>query len=200
MTKGRLEAFSDGVIAIIITIMVLEMKVPHGDGLGALSPLLPVFLSYVLSFLYVGIYWNNHHHLLHASTVVTGAMLWANLHLLFWLSLFPFTTGWMGENHFTPVPTALYGVVLLMAAIAYYLLQQVIIRAQGQDSILKKAIGRDWKGKLSLVLYIVAIVATLRSSWIAQGVLVIAALIWLIPDRRIEKRLAMSRGLAIEPQ
>jgi uncharacterized membrane protein len=200
MTTGRLEAFSDGVIAIIITIMVLELKVPHGNGLKELEPLLPVFLSYVLSFFYVGIYWNNHHHMLHVCTVVTGAMLWANLHLLFWLSLFPFTAGWMGENHFTPVPTALYGVVLLMAAIAYYLLQQVIIRAQGQDSILKKAIGRDWKGKLSLVLYIVAIVATLRSSWIAQGVLVIAALIWLIPDRRIEKRLAMSRGLAIAPQ
>ena len=193
MTKGRMEAFSDGVIAIIITIMVLEMKVPHGDGLEALKPLLPVFLSYVLSFLYVGIYWNNHHHMLHASTTVTGAMLWANLHLLFWLSLFPFTTGWMGENHFTAVPTALYGVVLLMAGIAYYLLQQAIIRAQGQDSILKKAIGRDWKGKLSPALYIVAIVATLRSSWIAQAIFVIAALIWLIPDRRIEKRLAMSQ-------
>ena len=191
MTNGRLEAFSDGVIAIIITIMVLEMKVPHGGSLEDLVPLLPVFLSYVLSFVYVGIYWNNHHHMLHACTAVTGAMLWANLHLLFWLSLFPFTTGWMGENHFTAVPTALYGVVLLMAAIAYYLLQQAIIRAQGQDSILKKAIGRDWKGKLSPVLYIVAIVATLRSSWIAQAILVIAALIWLIPDRRIEKRLAM---------
>ena len=191
MTKGRLEAFSDGVIAIIITIMVLEMKVPHGGRLEDLLPLLPVFLSYVLSFVYVGIYWNNHHHMLHACTAVTGAILWANLHLLFWLSLFPFTTGWMGENHFTAVPTALYGVVLLMAAIAYYLLQQTIIRAQGQDSILKKAIGRDWKGKLSPVLYIVAIVAALRSPWIAQAILVIAALIWLIPDRRIEKRLAM---------
>lgn len=191
MTKGRLEAFSDGVIAIIITIMVLEMKVPHGDGLGALRPLLPVFLSYVLSFLYVGIYWNNHHHLLHASTVVTGAMLWANLHLLFWLSLFPFTTGWMGENHFTAVPTALYGVVLLMAAIAYYLLQQAIIRAQGKDSILREAIGRDWKGKLSPVLYILAIIASMRSSWIAQAILLTAALIWLIPDRRIEKRLTV---------
>src|SRR5438034_9309771 len=177
MTKGRLEAFSDGVIAIIITIMVLEMKVPHGDGFGALRPLLPVFLSYVLSFLYVGIYWNNHHHLLHASTVVTGAMLWANLHLLFWLSLFPFTTGWMGENHFTAVPTALYGVVLLMAAIAYYLLEQAIIRSQGAHSILKKAVGRDWKGKLSPVLYIVAIVATLLSPWIAEVIFVIAALI-----------------------
>jgi uncharacterized membrane protein len=191
MTKGRLEAFSDGVIAIIITIVVLEMKVPHGSGLEDLAPLLPVFLSYVLSFLYVGIYWNNHHHMLHASTAVTGAMLWANLHLLFWLSLFPFTTGWMGQNHFTAVPTALYGVVLFMAAIAYYLLQHAIIRAQGQDSILKKAIGRDWKGKLSPVLYIVAIATTLLSSWIAQAVLVIAALIWLIPDRRIEKRLAV---------
>lgn len=199
MTKGRMEAFSDGVIAIIITIMVLEMKIPNGDGLKGLEPLLPVFLSYVLSFLYVGIYWNNHHHMLHTCTTVTGAMLWANLHLLFWLSLFPFTTGWMGENHFTAVPTALYGVVLWMAAIAYYLLQQAIIRAQGQDSILKKAIESDWKGKLSLLLYIVAIIATLRSSWIAQAVLVIAALIWLIPDRRIEKRLAMSGGLPIGP-
>jgi uncharacterized membrane protein len=191
MTKGRLEAFSDGVIAIIITIMVLEMKVPHGGGLKDLAPLLPVFLSYVLSFLYVGIYWNNHHHMLHASTTVTGAVLWANLHLLFWLSLFPFTTGWMGENHFAGVPSALYGVVLLMAAIAYYLLQQAIIRAQGANSILKEAIGRDWKGKLSPVLYIVAIVATLRFSWMAQTIFVIAALIWLIPDRRIEKRLAI---------
>ena len=190
MTKGRLEAFSDGVIAIIITIMVLEMKVPHGAGLGDLRPILPVFLSYVLSFLYVGIYWNNHHHMLHASTMVTGAMLWANLHLLFWLSLFPFTTGWMGENHFTTVPTALYGVVLLMAAIAYYLLQQAIIRAQGKNSILKEAIGSDWKGRLSPVLYIVAIVFALRFSWISQAIFVIAALIWLIPDRRIEKRLA----------
>ena len=191
MTKGRLEAFSDGVIAIIITIMVLEMKVPHGADLKDLAPVLPVFLSYVLSFLYVGIYWNNHHHMLHASTTVTGAVLWANLHLLFWLSLFPFTTGWMGENHFTTLPTALYGAVLLMAAIAYYVLQKAIIRAQGQDSILKRAIGRDWKGKLSPLLYIVAIVAAvLRSSWIAQVILVIAALIWLIPDRRIEKQLA----------
>ena len=186
MDKGRLEAFSDGVIAIIITIMVLEMKVPHGDRLRDLVPLLPVFLSYVLSFLYVGIYWNDHHHMLQASTAVTGAMLWANLHLLFWLSLFPFATGWMGQNHFTAAPTVLYGLVLLMAAIAYYLLQQTIIRAQGEDSILKKAIGRDWKGKLSPVLYLAAIVATLRSPWISQAVYVAAALIWLIPDRRIE--------------
>jgi uncharacterized membrane protein len=174
------------VIAIIITIMVLEMKVPHGDRLQDLAPLLPVFLSYILSFVYVGIYWNNHHHMLHASTAVTGSMLWANLHLLFWLSLFPFATGWMGENHFTVAPTVLYGVVLLMAAIAYYLLQQTIIRGQGEDSILKKAIGRDWKGKLSPLLYLLAIVATLRSPWIAQAVYVAAALIWLIPDKRIE--------------
>jgi uncharacterized membrane protein len=152
-------------------------------------PLLPVFLNYLLSFVYVGIYWNNHHHMLHTCSVVTGAMLWANLHLLFWLSLFPFATGWMGENHFTAAPTVLYGVVLLMAAIAYYLLQQTIIRAQGPDSLLKKAVGSDWKGRLSPVLYLVAIVATLRSPWIAQAVYVAAALIWLIPDRRIEKAL-----------
>src|SRR6476469_7900362 len=163
MPTGRLEAFSDGVIAIIITIMVLEMKVPHGDRVEDLVPLVPIFLSYVLSFVYVGIYWNNHHHMLHACAGVTGAMLWANLHLLFWLSLFPFATGWMGENHFTAVPTALYGVVLLMAAIAYYVLQQAIIRAQGPDSILKKAIERDWKGNLSPILYIVAIVTALLS-------------------------------------
>jgi uncharacterized membrane protein len=181
-----LEAFSDGVIAIIITIMVLELKVPHGDGPDALLPLLPVFLSYVLSFVYVGIYWNNHHHMLHASTTVTGAILWANLHLLFWLSLFPFATGWMGENHFTALPTALYGAVLLMAAIAYYVLQQAIILAQGPDSILKKAVGRDWKGKLSPMLYVVAIVATLWSPWVAEAIYVATALIWLIPDRRIE--------------
>ena len=186
MGKGRLEAFSDGVIAIIITIMVLEIKVPHGDSVTDLMPLLPVFLSYVLSFVYVGIYWNNHHHMLHATTAVTGAMLWANLHLLFWLSLFPFATGWMGENHFTALPTAVYGFVLLMAAIAYYLLEQAIIVAQGPNSLLKKAIGRDWKGKLSPVLYLMAIGATLRAPWIAEAILVTAALIWLIPDRRIE--------------
>lgn len=190
MTTRRLEAFSDGVIAIIITITVLEMKVPHGVGLNDLRPLLPVFLSYVLSFAFVGIYWNNHHHLLHACNSVTGAMLWANLHLLFWLSLLPFTTGWMGENHFAAVPTALYAIVLLMSAMAYYVLQLVIIRAQGQDSILRRAIGYDWKGKMSLALYVVAILATFRASWAAQLVLVIAALIWVIPDRRIEKQLS----------
>ncbi|MGH9565744.1 MAG: TMEM175 family protein [Candidatus Angelobacter sp.] len=187
MTKGRMEAFSDGVIAIIITIMVLEMKVPHGDRWEDLLPLAPTFLSYVLSFVYVGIYWNNHHHMLHASTTITGSTMWANLHLLFWLSLFPFATGWMGENHFTTAPTALYGVVLLMAAIAYYVLQQLLIRAQGENSILRKAVGRDWKGKLSLALYLVAIVATLRSTSLAQGIFVLVALIWLIPDRRINR-------------
>jgi uncharacterized membrane protein len=194
MSKGRFEAFSDGVIAIIITIMVLEMKVPHGDSLADLLPVVPVFLSYVLSFLYVGIYWNNHHHMLHAVTTVNGAMLWANLHLLFWLSLFPFATGWMGENHFAAVPTALYGVVLLLAALAYYLLQLAIIAAQGPDSILKKAIGRDWKGKLSPVLYLVAILATRWSSWIAEAIYVAAALIWLVPDRRIEDELRRNHG------
>lgn len=187
MSKGRLEAFSDGVIAIIITIMVLEMKVPHGDTLADLLPLLPIFLNYVLSFLYVGIYWMNHHHMMHLCRTVTGGMLWANLHLLFWLSLFPFATGWMGENHFTAMPTALYGVVLLMAAIAYYVLQQTIIRAEGPDSILKRAVGRDWKGKMSPVLYITAIIATLWTPWISEAIFVIAALIWVVPDKRIEK-------------
>jgi uncharacterized membrane protein len=190
MSKGRLEAFSDGVIAIIITIMVLEMKVPHGDTLHDLLPLVPVFLTYVLSFVYVGIYWNNHHHMLHASTTVSGSMLWANLHLLFWLSLFPFATGWMGENHFAVVPTACYGAVLLMAAIAYYLLEQAIILAQGPDSILKKAVGRDFKGKLSPLVYVLAIGATLVSPWVSVALYVLAALIWLIPDRRIERVLS----------
>ena len=192
MGKGRLEAFSDGVMAIIITIMVLEIKVPHGDTLNDLRPLLPVLLSYILSFVYVGIYWNNHHHMLHATTTVTGAMLWANLHLLFWLSLFPFATGWMGENHFTALPTALYGAVLLMAAIAYYLLERTIIRAQGPESILQQGVGRDWKGKLSPLLYVAAIVATLLSPVISQMIFVAVALIWLIPDRRIENVLPRS--------
>jgi len=189
MPKGRLEAFSDGVIAIIITIMVLEMRVPRGEGVQALRPLLPIFLSYVLSFAYVGIYWNNHHHMLQASRRVTGAMLWANLHLLFWLSLFPFATGWMGENHFAMAPSALYGAVLLMAALAYWILQGVIIASEGADSVLKKAVGSDWKGKLSLALYLVAIVTSVRSSWAAQAIYVLVALIWLIPDRRIEHAL-----------
>jgi uncharacterized membrane protein len=198
MGKGRLEAFSDGVIAIIITIMVLEMKVPHGDSLEALRPVLPVFLSYLLSFVYVGIYWNNHHHLLHTCTTVTGGMLWANLHLLFWLSLFPFATGWMGENSFTAMPTALYGGILLMAALAYVLLQQSIIRAQGPDSLLKKAVGRDWKGRLSPVLYVLAILTAFWAPVVAEAILVAAALIWLIPDRRIEQ--VLSTGAAHEPR
>ena len=190
MGKTRLEAFSDGVIAIIITIMVLELKVPHGESFNALRPLIPVFLSYVLSFVYLGIYWNNHHHMVHTIHKVTGPMLWANLHLLFWLSLIPFTTGWMGENHFGPAPSALYGVVLLMAAIAYYVLQQLIIASQGPDSILKRAVGKDWKGKLSPLLYVVAIAAAFGSQWVAQAIYVTAALIWLVPDRRIEHALA----------
>ena len=189
MGKSRLEAFSDGVLAIIITIMVLELNVPHGADLDALSPLLPVFMSYVLSFVYVGIYWNNHHHLLHASTKVTGSILWANLHLLFWLSLLPFATGWMGENHFAPAPSALYGTVLLMAAIAYWLLQLAIIRAQGPDSLLAKAVGRDRKGKLSPFLYVAGIAATFWSTALAQAIYVFVALLWLVPDRRIEKAL-----------
>ncbi len=187
MNRNRLEAFSDGVLAIIITIMVLEMKVPRGADLDSLRPLLPVFMSYVLSFSYIGIYWNNHHHMLHTSSNVTGAMLWANLNLLFWLSLFPFATGWMGENHFAALPTALYGVVLLMAAMAYWLLQTVIIRSQGKDSLLGKAVGSDWKGKLSPVLYVAGIFATIISPGIAQAIYAFVALIWLVPDKRIEK-------------
>src|SRR6266513_2266954 len=166
MGKSRLEAFSDGVLAIIITIMVLELKVPHGEDLASLAPVVPVFFCYVLSFVYVGIYWNNHHHMLHATSKVTGQVLWANLHLLFWLSLIPFATGWMGENHFAAVPSALYGVVLLMAAVAYWILQQLIIASQGTDSILKKAVGGDWKGKVSPLVYVIAIAAAFWSQWI----------------------------------
>jgi uncharacterized membrane protein len=187
MGKNRLEAFSDGVLAIIITIMVLEMRVPHGADPSALNPLLPVFLSYVLSFVYLGIYWNNHHHMLHATKHVSGAILWANLHLLFWLSLFPFVTGWMGENHFAPTPMALYGIVLLMAAIAYYLLQHAIISSQGDNSLLAKAVGRDFKGKVSPVLYGAAILVSPFAPWIAGGIYVFVALMWLVPDRRIER-------------
>jgi uncharacterized membrane protein len=189
MGKHRLEAFSDAVIAIIITIMVLEMKVPHGDSLESLLPLVPIFLSYVLSFVYVGIYWNNHHHMLQACTKVSGSILWANLHLLFWLSLFPFATGWMGENHFASMPSALYGVVLLMAAVAYWVLQQTIIAAEGPTSVLKSAVGGDWKGKLSPLVYLVAIVSTFWVQWLAQALYVLVALVWLIPDRRIEHAL-----------
>ena len=196
MGKNRLEAFSDGVIAIIITIMVLELRVPHGASFSDVLPLLPVFLSYVLSFVYVGIYWNNHHHMLQTSGTVTGAVLWANLHLLFWLSLFPFSSAWMGENHFEPAPTAVYGVVLFMAAIAYWILQQLIVRSQGRDSLLKKAIGSDWKGKLSPIAYLVAIPMAFVAQEVSQFIYVLMALVWLVPDRRIERALAQEHGTA----
>ncbi len=193
MKKGRLEAFSDGVLAIIITIMVLEMKAPLGADLSALRPLLSVFLSYVLSFVYIGIYWNNHHHMLHITERVSGAILWANLHLLFWLSLVPFATRWMGGNHFAPAPTAIYGVVLLMAAIAYWVLQQMIMADQGKDSLLAVALGRDFKGKISPVLYLVAIPSAFFHQWIAGAIYVLVALIWLVPDPRIERALSDGR-------
>ncbi|MGB8702881.1 MAG: TMEM175 family protein [Thermosynechococcaceae cyanobacterium] len=189
MHKGRLEAFSDGVIAIIITIMVLELKVPHGADLAALDPLIPVFLSYVLSFVNVGIYWNNHHHLLQATRQVNGHTLWANLHLLFWLSLFPFATAWMGENHFAALPVALYGVVLLLAGSAYFILTRTLIAHHGHDSDLAIAVGRDFKGKISLVFYAVAVPLAFVQSWLACGLYILVAVIWLIPDRRIEKTL-----------
>lgn len=187
MKKSRLEAFSDGVIAILITILVLELKVPHGENFQALIPVTPVFLCYVLSFAYLGIYWNNHHHMLHTCEKVTGPILWANLHLLFWLSLIPFTTGWMGENHFAAAPSALYGVILFMASIAYWFLQELIIASQGSNSLLKKAIGKDWKGKSSPVLYLAAILVAFWSPTISQSIYVLVALLWLIPDRRIER-------------
>ena len=187
MGKNRLEAFSDGVLAIIITIMVLELRVPHDASLAALQPLWGVFLSYVLSFLYLGIYWNNHHHMLHTVHTVTGGILWANLHLLFWLSLVPFVTGWMGENHFAPVPTAAYGVVLLMAAMAYWILERVIIRSQGAHSLLRKAVGSDWKGNASPVLYVIGILAALVAPHVAGAVYGLVAVMWLVPDRRIER-------------
>jgi len=191
METNRLEAFSDGVFAIIITIMVLELRVPHGPGLAALEPLLPVFLTYILSFVYVGIYWNNHHHLLRVCDHIDGGIMWANLHLLFWLSLFPFVTGWMGENHFNALPVALYGVINLLAALAYYLLQTLIIRAQGGcDSALAQAIGSDIKGKLSIVLYAVAIALSFVRPLIAGAIYVLVALQWFIPDRRLLRALA----------
>jgi TMEM175 potassium channel family protein len=193
MTKGRLEAFSDGMIAIFITVMVLELKVPHGVELAALEPLLPALLTYVLSFVYLAIYWNNHHHMFHATKHVTGGILWANLHLLFWLSLFPFATGWMGENHWAGTPTAAYGAALLMAAIAYYILQRAIIAHQGAGSLLAMAIGSDWKGKLSPVLYFVAIPLSFAIPWIAIAIYVLVALVWLIPDPRIERVLAQTQ-------
>jgi uncharacterized membrane protein len=187
MNTTRLEAFSDGVLAIVITIMVLEIKVPHESDPQALLPLIPILLSYVLSFIYIGIYWNNHHHLLHTVSRVNGSILWANLYLLFWLSLIPFATGWMGQNHFAPAPTAFYGVILLLAAVGYFVLQGRIIAAQGTASLLRRAIGNDAKGKASLLLYGVGIVSTLWSSAIAQAIYALVALIWLMPDRRIER-------------
>jgi uncharacterized membrane protein len=189
MRTNRLEAFSDGVMAIIITIMVLELKVPLGATLAALKPLLPVLSSYVLSFVYIGIYWNNHHHLFHAATRVSGGMLWANLHLLFWLSLFPFVTGWMGENHYDTLPTALYGTVLLMAAIAYWILEWLIVHCEGAQSLLARAVGGDFKGKLSIALYAIAIALAFVQAWLAQMLYLAVALLWLVPDRRIERLL-----------
>jgi uncharacterized membrane protein len=189
MSKGRLEAFSDGVIAVIITIIVLEMKAPHGDEPAALLPLIPVFMSYVLSFLYVGIYWNNHHHMFHATQRISGAVMWANLHLLFWLSLIPFVTAWMGENHFAAMPTALYGVILFFAAVAYTILQSVLVATEGQDSLLKAAIGKDFKGKLSMVAYASAIGLAFMWQWLAGLIYLLVALMSLIPDRRIERAL-----------
>ncbi len=189
MGTGRVEAFSDGVVAIIITIMVLEMKVPHETSAAALQPLLPVFLSYVLSYVYIGIYWSNHHHMLHACERVNGTVLWANLHLLFWLSLIPFVTAWMGENHFASVPIALYGLVLLMAALAYTILLRVLLAAQGPGSLLKTAVGNDFKGKFSLLLYLIAIPTAFLIPWIAGALYVTVALVWLVPDSRIERKL-----------
>jgi uncharacterized membrane protein len=189
MTKGRLEAFSDGVIAVLITILVLELKVPHGDGWDALRPLLPVMCGYVLSFIFLGIYWNNHHHMLHATEHINGKILWANLHLLFWLSLVPFATGWMGETHMAPAPTAFYGADLLLAGVAYLILQTAIIAHQGPNSKLALAVGRDLKGKLSAVLYAVAIPLALFRPWAAAGIYLFVTLMWLVPDRRIEAAL-----------
>jgi len=188
MSKSRLEAFSDGVIAILITIMVLELKVPHGDDLEALRPLVPVFLTYVLSFVYLGIYWNNHHHMLHMADRINGRILWANLHLLFWLSLVPFVTGWMGQNHFASLPTAVYGAVMIMAAVAYTILQNALIAHHGRGSRLAAAVGGDSKGKISLALYAAAVPLAFVREWIADALYVLVALIWLAPDPRIESK------------
>lgn len=194
MGKTRLEAFSDGVLAIIITIMVLELRVPHTDSIAALKPLFPILMAYVLSFLYVAIYWNNHHHLMHTVQHVSASILWANTHLLFWLSLIPFATAWMGENHFTETPTALYGFVLMMAGFAYWLLSRAIIRSHGEESVLKKAIGRDFKGHASIVLYAAAIPLAFHQELLAGAIYVSVAVMWLIPDRRIERLLAKHSG------
>jgi len=188
MTNERISAFSDGVIAILITIMVLELKVPHGTDLAALSALLPVFLAYVLSFVVLAIYWNNHHHMFYLTDRISGGILWANLHLLFWLSLLPFVTGWMGENHFAPLPTALYGVILMMDGVAYYVLERVIIRSQGVNSKLEAAVGNDTKGKISVVLYLIAIPLAFVHQLLSDAIYVSVALMWLVPDRRIEQR------------
>ena len=187
MGKTRLEAFSDGVVAIIITIMVLEMRAPHDTDLASLRPLLPVFLSYVLSFVHVGIYWNNHHHLLHTARHVTGGILWANLHLLFWLSLVPFVTAWMGENHFEQQPVALYGVVMMMAGVAYYILTTTLIRHHGPESGLRAAVGNDFKGMISVVMYVIAITVSFANHWVSLAIYVAVTLMWLVPDPRIEK-------------
>ena len=187
MTKGRLEAFTDGVVAILITIMVLELKVPEGTTWNALRPLLPVFLTYVMSFVYLGIYWNNHHHMFHACDRINGKVMWANLHLLFWLSLVPFVTGWMGENHFAPFPTAIYGVVLFLAAISYTILQTLLVAEHGPSSRLARAMGSDWKGKLSMTLYLIAIGLAFVNQWISDVIYAIVAMMWLVPDQRIEK-------------
>jgi uncharacterized membrane protein len=194
MTKGRLEAFSDAVIAIVLTIMVLEMKVPHGVALADLLPLAPVFLSYVLSFVYLGIYWNNHHHLLHACQRVDGRVLWANMLLLFWLSLVPFVTGWMGENHFAPAPVAVYGLVLLMAALSYTVLVRTLLARHGSDSVLARAIGSDFKGNVSLAAYVLAIAVAFPARWLACALYVAVAVLWLVPDRRIERVLVEGEG------
>ena len=198
MNSTRLEAFSDAVIAILMTIMVLELKIPHGTDFESLSPLLPIFLTYVLSFVYLGIYWNNHHHMLQATRSVNGKVLWANMHLLFWLSLVPFVTGWMGENHFAPLPTAVYGVVLLCSAIAYTILQTTLVRHHGENELLAAAIGNDLKGKISIAMYVVAIGAAFIHQWISHALYVAVALMWLIPDKRIESKLRTEKVAGTE--
>jgi uncharacterized membrane protein len=190
VSKSRLEAFSDGVLAIIITIMVLDLRIPHGSDIGALRPILPILLTYLLSFVYIGIYWNNHHHLLHATRQVRGSVLWANLHLLFWLSLLPFATGWMGASGFAPDPTAVYGMVLLMAGVAYWILVRAIISGEGENSLVRRAVGKDRKGVVSVVMYAVAIPCGFFAHWVAHSIYIFVALIWLVPDRRIERILA----------